>query len=423
MIWASVIEYLPYFSLLLIFLGYPLLVRGGLTLLPQVPRNRVLTVANLVGLLVLSFLALAVDGLANLATDYFRLAVVCTFIYFAVAVIHWKILTCWGDRGGWRTLVSFLFPLAILILIKYSPFAGNLLHRTSGGAKAGVEVFVGISYTAFRLSYLTLEIRNETLSKPSLWDYLAYAFFLPTLSVGPINTYGTHSGPRTTAATPAGFLLRVLVGAVKYLFLASLFNQLSYTGLLMDGYPHHWVDLVVASISYYFYLYLNFSGFCDMAIGISGFLGIKVPENFDNPFAARNIKDFWNRWHITLSIYVRDVVFSPLSKWLVRLFGGKGANHAIAISILVVFLVIGVWHGASWHYLLFGLSHGVAVVVNHYYTLFLKKRLGRERFKAYQQNPVITAAAVGMTFMYVSASLFLFANNFTAMQRIFSVLR
>ena len=120
---------------------------------------------------------------------------------------------------------------------------------------------------------------------------------------------------------------------------------------------------------------------------------------------------------------MRDVVFSPLSKWLVRLFGGKGANHAIAISILVVFLVIGVWHGASWHYLLFGLSHGVAVVVNHYYTLFLKKRLGRERFKAYQQNPVITAAAVGMTFMYVSASLFLFANNFTAMQRIFSVLR
>ncbi len=217
--------------------------------------------------------------------------------------------------------------------------------------------------------------------------------------------------------------LRILVGAVKYEFLGTLCSQLTYSGLLLDDHPHQWMDLPVAMLFFYLYLYLNFSGFCDMAIGAAALMGIPVPENFDNPFAARNVKEFWNRWHITLSQYMRDVVFSPLSKFLVRIMGVHLADHAIALAITVVFLLLGIWHGVGWHFAVYGAAQSLGMVVVHYYTIFLKKWLGREGFKAYNQNRWIQAAAVVLTFVYVGASLFFFANTFDDMKTIFAVFK
>jgi D-alanyl-lipoteichoic acid acyltransferase DltB (MBOAT superfamily) len=209
-----------------------------------------------------------------------------------------------------------------------------------------------------------------------------------------------------------------MVGYVKYQWLGNFFGQLDYGSLLLDDHLHHWLDLPVAMLFFYLYLYLNFSGFCDMAIGAAGLVGIPVPENFDNPFAARNVKDFWNRWHITLSVWMRDVVFSPLSKFLVGKMGIQLADHAIALTITGVFLLVGIWHGVGWNFAAFGAAHALGVVANHYYTIFLKKKLGREKFKAYNENRWIRAAAVGLTFGYCAASLFLFANTFPQMKEI-----
>jgi D-alanyl-lipoteichoic acid acyltransferase DltB (MBOAT superfamily) len=245
------------------------------------------------------------------------------------------------------------------------------------------------------------------------------------MPVGPINTYANFrrgfAGPYEVPVSRAA--LRILVGAVKYQFLGGLCNQLTYSGLLLDSHPHHWMDLPVAVLFFYLYLYCNFSGFCDMAIGAAGLIGVPVPENFDNPFAARNVRDFWNRWHITLSQYMRDVVFAPLSKFFARLFGPAHVNHAIALTIVIVFLLIGVWHGVGWNFAAYGAAHALGVVVNHYYTIGLKKWLGREGFKAYNANPWIRAVAVALTFCYCAATLFLFANTFPEMKGIFSMLR
>jgi D-alanyl-lipoteichoic acid acyltransferase DltB (MBOAT superfamily) len=152
-------------------------------------------------------------------------------------------------------------------------------------------------------------------------------------------------------------------------------------------------------------------------------IGIPVAENFDNPFAARNVKDFWNRWHITLSQYMRDVFFSPVSRFFVRLFGPANANHAIALTILLVFLLIGIWHGTGWNYFVLGVTQALGVVANHYYTIALKRRLGRAGFAAYNSNRWIHAAAVVMTFCYTAASLFFFANTFPEIRDIFRSLR
>jgi D-alanyl-lipoteichoic acid acyltransferase DltB (MBOAT superfamily) len=120
---------------------------------------------------------------------------------------------------------------------------------------------------------------------------------------------------------------------------------------------------------------------------------------------------------------MRDVCFSPLSKYLAGLFGPANVNHAIAATIMVVFLLIGVWHGTGINYIIFGFLNGVGVIVAHYYTLGLKKWLGRNGFKAYNANAWIRALGVTITFCYFAFTLFFFANTLDQIETIFSVLR
>ena len=347
-------------------------------------------------------------------------------IYFALIVgLYLTVLLFANKRGRWPWL-AFFAPIAALIIVRYVPGEWYVaLGHALGKSWRGVPQMIGISYLAFRCSRLVLEVRNGVVPKPNFLEYVNFAFFLPTMPVGPINTYANfRRGFVERYEVPVGrAALRILVGAVKYQFLGNLCNQLTYSGLLLDDHPHHWLDLPVAMLFYYLYLYLNFSGFCDMAIGAAGLMGIAVPENFDNPFAARNVKDFWNRWHITLSVWMRDVVFSPLSKFLVTKMGIQLADHAIALTITIVFLLVGIWHGCGWNFAAYGAVHALGVVTNHYYTIFLKKKLGRERFKAYNENKWIRAVAVALTFCYCGASLIFFANTFPQIKEIFSVLQ
>jgi D-alanyl-lipoteichoic acid acyltransferase DltB (MBOAT superfamily) len=345
-----------------------------------------------------------------------------TFLaYVGLVVFQYLMLRLFaGKSGGWPWL-AFFTPILFLILVRYvspSAYAGE--HLPYG------LFFIGISYLAFRSSYLVLEVRNRTVPAPSLCQYLGFCFFLPTMSVGPINPYSNHHrgfAPDAPLISKGRAALRVLVGLVKFKFLGSLCSQLGYANLLFDDHYHRWIDLPVAAIFYYLFLYCNFSGFCDMAIGVAGLIGIPVAENFDSPLSARNMRDFWNRWHITLSHYMRDVVFSPLSKFFVRVFGPAQANHAIALTIAIVFILVGIWHGVGWNFAAFGAAHAVGVVGNHYYTVGLKKRLGREGFKAYNANSWIRAIAVGLTFCYCAATLLFFANTFPELNKMFSVLR
>lgn len=348
-------------------------------------------------------------------------------VYLALIFGLYLVLRLFADKRGRWPWVAFFAPIVALIVVRYIPGAAYVaLGHALGKTWRGVPQMVGISYLAFRCSRLVLEVRNGTVKKPNFLEYLNFAFFLPTMSVGPINTYanfrrGFDAQPYEVPMGRAA--LRILVGAVKYEFLGNLCNQLTYSGLLLDDHPHHWMDLPVAMVFYYLFLYLNFSGFCDLAIGAAALIGIPVPENFENPMLARNMKEFWNRWHITLSIWMRDVVFSPLSKFLVGKFGLPRADHAIALTITIVFLLVGIWHGVGWNFAAFGAMHALGVVASHYYTSFLKRRLGRDGFKAYNANRWIHAAAVVLTFFYCAATFLLFANSFAEMQRIFVSLR
>lgn len=349
-------------------------------------------------------------------------------VYIAIVCIAWALVRGVAKREGAMSVLSISFPVVVLVLVKYLPGWHLLLPRLHAAPDPAhlATYFVGVSFMAFRLSHLAIQVRNGTATEPDLASYLAYAFFPPTMVVGPINPYSVHSeslAEREKDPAPLkNAFMRMVVGFVKYLFFSNVFNQWTYAGLLADGRRHGAVDWLVSLVAYYLYLYVNFSGFCDIAIGVAGLIGIRVEENFKNPFVARNIKDFWNRWHITLSLYMRDMVFTPLSKWVMRKATPKTRDHVVVVPIFTIFMLIGIWHGAGVNYLVFGFMHAVAVIANHYYVLFLKRVLGPARLKAYNQNRVIEVIAVCATFGYVCLSLAVFANS-KGMDRTLQVIR
>ena len=338
--------------------------------------------------------------------------------YVWMIALGYFLLRAFSKRGGWLPWIAFFYPIFLLIGFKYFYFASDALMDRLGWEEWVIgTTIVGLSYMAFRLSYLVLEVRNGVAEMPRLSEYLGFAFFLPTLAVGPINPFSIHQksldGMNERPVPVGRSLLRVLVGATKFFFLANLANQLTFSGILFDGNRHSFLDLGIAVIFYYLFLFLNFSGFCDMAIGLAALLGIRVKENFDNPFAARNVKEFWNRWHITLSEYTRDVIFTPVTKGMVKKLGVRYTNLSISVAVLCVFLVIGVWHGVGIFFVIFGLIHAVGVISNHYYTVWLKRVLGKERYKAYNENRLVNAVAIALTFFYVATSFAAFANSYS----------
>jgi D-alanyl-lipoteichoic acid acyltransferase DltB (MBOAT superfamily) len=344
-------------------------------------------------------------------------------IYLALIITQYATMRLFASKKGRLPWIAFFTPLAALIVVRYGT---RSFFESLKLPYPITPYFIGISYLAFRCSRLVLEVRNGLAPTPGLLRYTSFCLFVPTMSVGPINSFSNFQ--RAFEGKPPDFpkgqaALRILVGVIKYRFLGSILFQLTYASLLEDDHYHHWIDLFVAMIAYYLFLYCNFSGFCDMAIGAAGLIGIPVLENFAEPFGARNVKVFWNRWHITLSQYFRDVVFAPLAKYLASLLGPVRINQAIALTIVVVFLLIGIWHGVGWNYAAFGAAHAVGLVVNHYYTIGLKRKLGAEGFKAYNSNAWIRAAAITATFCFCAATLFLFANTFPEMMEILSTLK
>lgn len=404
--------------------GYVLAARAALSLEDNRKRSLFFALVNIAAFIWLTLLARysqwVDEPIISLGTSAVITHVVLVAAYVMTVVFAFVLLRLFAKRGSWLPWLAFAFPILPLVAFRYFPFIWEpLIEQVSWQPWMIAATFIGLSYMAFRLSYLVIEVRNGLVQMPTLSEYLGFAFFLPTIVIGPISPYSIHHGSlsvRDEARIPMGrCLMRILVGATKYLFIANLANQLTYQGIFLDGKPHAVFDLGVAVIFYYLYLYCNFSGFCDMAIGLAGLIGIRVKENFDNPFIARNIKEFWNRWHITLSEYTRDVIFAPVSKLLIKKLGPRYTNLSISVGIVCVFLTIGIWHGVGLMFAVFGLIHAAGVIANHYYTIWMKKLLGRERYKAYNENRLVNASAMVLTFLYVAGSFAVFANTYNGL--------
>lgn len=281
------------------------------------------------------------------------------------------------EGGGKRRAVVILlaaFDLGLLGAFKYLDFFVENVNALFGTAipLPGIPLPLGISFFTFTaLSYGIEVYRKPSNMAKSLLDTALYISLFPTILSGPIVSWRTAAPQlreRTcTAEKTARGIRRFIVGMAKKLLVADI------VGRMVDGvYAGSVLDARIAwlgAVGYAVQIYFDFAGYSDMAIGIGQTFGLALPENFDRPYTALGLTDFWKRWHISLTTWFRNYLYMPLvmsgplqklyKKWA-RKYGRARANKlSILIPMAVVWLLTGLWHGAAWNYVLWGLWHGL----------------------------------------------------------------
>ena len=274
---------------------------------------------------------------------------------------------------------------------------------------------VGLSFMFFKIIHVLIDAKSNTLRQLEFITYLNYCLNFTTFMMGPIQRYQDyydqwHRHKPAIALTFEAHLdavLRILTGFVKAYLLASWFYKLALQPDtdVMQLSPADWVIQLYA---FFFYLYLNFSGYCDVVIGLGSLLGVRPPENFNLPFLARNISDFWLRQHRSLTLWLTDYVFSPAYKQ--ALTNNVLSRHPVLagnLALLLTMLVSGIWHGTTIGFLFFGITHGIYLVIYHSWDHLLAAKLGRKRVNRLRQNWLARLTAILITFN-AAAFAFLF---------------
>ncbi len=255
--------------------------------------------------------------------------------------------------------------LTVLAFFKYVPWIVGLLNTGFGLGIPVPELSlpVGLSFIVFRAMGYIFDVRAGKI-KPE-YDFLTFALFLamfPTLSMGPIDRYGdvcrALRRPRPTFRKMTAGASLFLKGLAKKVLLADTIVLLYQTMKASEGNATvlmTWLGMLAFS----FQLYFDFSGYSDMARGLGGMLGIPVSVNFDYPYTAVSITDFWRRWHISLSAWFRDYVYIPLG-------GSRVAPARHILNLLIVWMLTGIWHGASFSFILWGLYYGILLIAEKY---------------------------------------------------------
>ncbi len=260
-------------------------------------------------------------------------------------------------------VLGVLFQLGLLFLYKYLDFFADTLHSITGISLPAASFLmpIGISFITFQqLSYLIDRYRGET-EQYSLLEYATYVSYFPKLVEGPIAFHQEMIAQFRNEKCRSFDLERFLqgsslfiIGMAKKVLLA---DQLS-AAVDYGFYYTHYMDTitgVIVLLAYTFQIYFDFSGYCDMATGISLMMGIDLPVNFNSPYKAVTSKELWQRWHMTLSRFFVKYVYIPLG-------GSRKGKLRTVCNVLLVFFLSGIWHGAGWTYMAWGLMQGLLVV-------------------------------------------------------------
>ena len=299
-------------------------------------------------------------------------------VYLLAFVVYQYFLVFLAQRIEVKRLKPLVF-LSILPLVINKVFALTSLHLLA---------FIGISYMSFKTIQIMLEISDGLIKeKISVKDYLQFLLFFPTVSAGPIDRSRrflkeiNEVMPRKEYLELAGDgVYRIVLGLLYKIVLSTYVYQMLLT-LNNTG-------TVVYSIKYMYlytlYLFFDFAGYSLMAVGSSNILGIQTPMNFNKPFLSVDIKDFWTRWHITLSTWLRDFVFSRVLMQVIRKKWFKNRLHNATYAYMVNMLVMGFWHGLSVSYIVYGFYHGVLMAGFEVYqkkSNFYKKNKNKNWYK------------------------------------------
>jgi len=272
-----------------------------------------------------------------------------------------------GRRANWLLGLAILLNLGLLAWFKYASFALSQFAGALGALGSSVELPVleiflpiGISfYTFHSLSYLIDIYRGTARNPSSPIDFALYITFFPQLVAGPIVRFHEIRDQiafrRETRSQFAIGVYRFAHGLAKKVLIADTIAPVADAAFAAPVDQLNTAAALIGVIAYTVQLYFDFSGYSDMAIGLAHMFGIRLPENFDRPYASQSVTEFWRRWHMSLSRWFRDYFYIPLG-------GNRGSAATTYRNLVIVFLATGVWHGANWTFLLWGAYHGVLLL-------------------------------------------------------------
>ena len=345
-------------------------------------------------LFIFCFLPLVLAGWWMLRATSARLTFITLASYFFYAWWDWrflplmiasttvdyiaggKIAASESPRVRKRWLVcSLSFNLAILGFFKYYGFFADSMDRAASamGATALLPTLhlilpIGISFYTFNSMSYTIDIyRGLVRPAKSALHFSAFVALFPHLVAGPIVRYADiedqfRALKTRLSSTQAGVgVYFFAIGLAKKMLIADRLAR-PVTAFFDGPIQHGLLPACLGVLGYTFQLYFDFSGYSDMAVGLAHLLGIQFPQNFNSPYKAVNISDFWRRWHISLSTWLRDYLFIPLG-------GSRGSLRRTALNLGITMFLGGLWHGANWTFVIWGLYHGVLLAV-----YFLAKR-------------------------------------------------
>jgi D-alanyl-lipoteichoic acid acyltransferase DltB (MBOAT superfamily) len=265
--------------------------------------------------------------------------------------------------------VSVVTNLGVLATFKYA----DLLYSTSAWllAQVGVSVRyeplglllpIGLSFVVFQAISLTVDVyRGKVEPTFSYPEHLLYLLFFPQVVAGPIVRAKDlldrfRQVPTLSAEDGARGLFRIVAGLVKKLVIADVLAAGIVDPVFADPARYTSAECAVAAVAYTLQLYFDFSAYSDVAIGAAALFGFSLPENFNKPYSATNLFDFWNRWHVSLSTWLRDYLYIPLG-------GNRVSRPRVLFNLMAVMALGGLWHGADWRFALWGAIHGLGLVV------------------------------------------------------------
>src|SRR5918998_2201611 len=273
-------------------------------------------------------------------------------------------------RRRWIVAAIVAVDLGVLGVFKYYGFFVDETSRFLDGIGLGMPLPlltlalpIGLSFITFQAISYVVDVKRGLLPPASLLDFGLYLSFFPHVVAGPIvrarefiPQLATPRNPRDVAVG-AGVVL-IAIGLIKKVALADYLAREVVDPVF--GVPEAYAapDVALAAYAYAAQIYCDFSGYTDIAIGVALLMGFVFPQNFNSPYRATSFRDFWRRWHMTLSRFLRDFLYIPLG-------GNRGGKWRTARNLMITMVLGGLWHGAAWGFVLWGALHGTCLVVEH----------------------------------------------------------
>jgi D-alanyl-lipoteichoic acid acyltransferase DltB (MBOAT superfamily) len=319
-------------------------------------------------------------------------------------------------RGSIVATVIAIVVLLFLYLKRYSLVASFIPIPYEWDLSMHPIELVGLSYMIFKFIHMLVDEWQGQLSAFSWWSYANYQFSFFTVTAGPIQRYNDFAQnwndmdlPPRPARDSLSSSTRLLTGMIKIGVIGAL-AQRGFNSASTILAPGVYSSALGSLYLYPVYLYFNFSGYTDVMIGAGGLLGFRLPENFNHPYVSRNVLDFWDRWHISLSHWIRDYIFMASYKSAATRFPRAARSWSYLLLFVALFLA-GVWHGTTNGFVLFGALNGLGAAATRAYGDLLRWKLGRSAMQTYLRSRIVRIIAIVITLHFVCISHAFFASD------------